>query len=179
MNEFTLTEQETGVDTGVFAGAIPSRDIPPAATHFDCVLSVAPETVLTAVYVDPDFPSDIATTTATKNASCPASLAGDDIAGTGSRFSCGSVGRRSSVAALSTRLSASRTAVSTHSSTAARSEKRTSLTWPESTSLKPSFCRPRRFSFGTRRSSKWSAAGSDARTPSFFSSLPTTFSANA
>ena len=43
-----------------------------------------------------------------------------------------------------------------------------------STSLKPSFTFPSRFSFGTRMSSKCSAAVSDERTPSFFSSLPTT-----
>src|SRR5690606_37335867 len=33
----TLRLQETGVDTGVFAGAIQGVSMPPAATHHDCV----------------------------------------------------------------------------------------------------------------------------------------------
>jgi uncharacterized repeat protein (TIGR01451 family) len=54
----TLRLQETGPDTGVFAGAIQSIPMPPAATQYDCVLSLAAFAQITARYTDTDFPLD-------------------------------------------------------------------------------------------------------------------------
>jgi uncharacterized repeat protein (TIGR01451 family) len=54
----TLRLQETGADTGVFAGAIQSVAMPPAATRYDCVLSLAAFAQITARYTDTDFPLD-------------------------------------------------------------------------------------------------------------------------
>jgi uncharacterized repeat protein (TIGR01451 family) len=54
----TLRLQETGPDTGVFAGAIQSVPMPPAATQYDCVLSLAAFAQITARYTDTDFPLD-------------------------------------------------------------------------------------------------------------------------
>lgn len=50
---------ETGPDTGVFAGAIQSRLIPPAPSQYDCVLSLEDKAEITARYADSDFPGDI------------------------------------------------------------------------------------------------------------------------
>src|SRR5690606_38245882 len=60
----TLRLQETGVNTGVFAGAIQSVPMPPAATKFDCVLSLAASAQLTARYTDVDFPLEALTVAA-------------------------------------------------------------------------------------------------------------------
>jgi uncharacterized repeat protein (TIGR01451 family) len=54
----TLRLQETGPDTGVFAGAIQTVAIPPAATQYDCQLSLAAFAQITARYTDTDFPLD-------------------------------------------------------------------------------------------------------------------------
>jgi uncharacterized repeat protein (TIGR01451 family) len=54
----TLRLQETGPDTGVFAGAIQSVPMPPAATQYDCALSLAAFAQITARYTDTDFPLD-------------------------------------------------------------------------------------------------------------------------
>lgn len=54
----TLRLQETGPDTGVFAGAIQSVPMPPAPTQWDCVLSLAAFAQITARYTDTDFPLD-------------------------------------------------------------------------------------------------------------------------
>ena len=54
----TLRLQETGNDTGVFAGAIQSVEAPPAATQYDCVLSLAAFAEINARYTDSDFPLD-------------------------------------------------------------------------------------------------------------------------
>jgi uncharacterized repeat protein (TIGR01451 family) len=54
----TLRLQETGPNTGVFAGAIQSVPIPPAATQYDCGLSLAAFAQITARYTDTDFPLD-------------------------------------------------------------------------------------------------------------------------
>jgi uncharacterized repeat protein (TIGR01451 family) len=54
----TLRLQETGVDTGVFAGAIQSVPMPPTATQYDCMLSLAAFAEITARYTDTDFPLD-------------------------------------------------------------------------------------------------------------------------
>jgi uncharacterized repeat protein (TIGR01451 family) len=54
----TLRLQETGPNTGVFAGAIQSVPMPPAATQYDCVLSLAAFAQITARYTDTDFPLD-------------------------------------------------------------------------------------------------------------------------
>jgi uncharacterized repeat protein (TIGR01451 family) len=53
-----LRLQETGVDTGVFAGAIQSVPVPPTAKKFDCRLSLADHSELVARYTDADFPID-------------------------------------------------------------------------------------------------------------------------
>ncbi|MCI0435693.1 MAG: hypothetical protein L0271_18910, partial [Gemmatimonadetes bacterium] len=57
-----LTEIEP--NTGVFAGAIQSVRIPPAAVSFDCRLSVAENSTLTADYADTFYPTDTSTATA-------------------------------------------------------------------------------------------------------------------
>jgi len=57
----TLRLQETGVDTGVFAGAIQGVSMPPAATHHDCVLSLVDDTRIIASYTDADYPLDTLT----------------------------------------------------------------------------------------------------------------------
>lgn len=62
-DEETLRLQETGVNTGVFAIVIPSLAVPPPAVIGDCMLSLADEGTLTAVYADPDFPADRVTLT--------------------------------------------------------------------------------------------------------------------
>ena len=54
----TLRLQETGPDTGVFAGGIQTVAIPPAATQYDCQLSLAAFAQITARYTDTDFPLD-------------------------------------------------------------------------------------------------------------------------
>jgi uncharacterized repeat protein (TIGR01451 family) len=54
----TLRLQETGPDTGVFAGAIQTVAVPPAATQYDCELSLAAYAQSTARYTDTDFPLD-------------------------------------------------------------------------------------------------------------------------
>jgi hypothetical protein len=61
----TLRLQETGPDTGVFAGAIQSVEMPPAATQYDCVLSLAAFAQITARYTDTDFPLDALAVAAT------------------------------------------------------------------------------------------------------------------
>ena len=61
----TLRLQETGPDTGVFAGAIQSVAMPPAATQYDCVLSLAAYARITARYTDTDFPLDALAVAAT------------------------------------------------------------------------------------------------------------------
>lgn len=54
----TLRLQETGPNTGIFAGAIQSVPMPPAPTQYDCVLSLAAFAKITARYTDNDFPLD-------------------------------------------------------------------------------------------------------------------------
>jgi uncharacterized repeat protein (TIGR01451 family) len=54
----TLRLQETGPNTGVFAGAIQTVAVPPAATQYDCALSLAAYAQITARYTDTDFPLD-------------------------------------------------------------------------------------------------------------------------
>ncbi|MDQ2701450.1 MAG: hypothetical protein M3Y70_01240 [Pseudomonadota bacterium] len=54
----TLRLQETGADTGVFAGAIQSVPMPPAAAQWNCALSLAAFAEITARYTDTDFPLD-------------------------------------------------------------------------------------------------------------------------
>jgi uncharacterized repeat protein (TIGR01451 family) len=61
----TLRLQETGPDTGVFAGAIQSVAMPPAATRYDCLLSLAAFAEITAHYTDTDFPLDALAVAAT------------------------------------------------------------------------------------------------------------------
>jgi uncharacterized repeat protein (TIGR01451 family) len=61
----TLRLQETGPDTGMFAGAIQSVAMPPAATQYDCVLSLAAYAQITARYTDTDFPLDALAVAAT------------------------------------------------------------------------------------------------------------------
>jgi uncharacterized repeat protein (TIGR01451 family) len=61
----TLRLQETGPDTGTFAGAIQSVAMPPAATQYDCVLSLAAYAQITARYTDTDFPLDALAVAAT------------------------------------------------------------------------------------------------------------------
>ncbi|MGN6112790.1 MAG: DUF11 domain-containing protein [Luteimonas sp.] len=67
----TLRLQETGPDTGVFAGAIQSVGMPPSATPYDCVLSLAAEAQITARYTDTDFPLDAVAVAATGYAPLP------------------------------------------------------------------------------------------------------------
>ena len=55
-----LRLMETGLNTGVFAGSIQSDAIPPAATQYDCRLSVAENTSVIGSYTDPIFPTDTA-----------------------------------------------------------------------------------------------------------------------
>jgi uncharacterized repeat protein (TIGR01451 family) len=55
----TLRLQETGVDSGVFAGVIQSVPMPPDATPFDCVLSLLGGAEVTAQYTDVAFPEDV------------------------------------------------------------------------------------------------------------------------
>jgi len=59
-DEEVLRLQETGVDTGVFVTALQSAAMPPAATAFDCRLSVVADATMTASYVDALFPADTA-----------------------------------------------------------------------------------------------------------------------
>ena len=54
----TVRLRETAADSGRFAGAVQSVPMPPAATRFDCVLSLEASSKLTARYVDADFPLD-------------------------------------------------------------------------------------------------------------------------
>lgn len=54
----TLRLQETGPNTGMFAGAIQTVAVPPAATQYDCELSLAAFAQITARYTDTDFPLD-------------------------------------------------------------------------------------------------------------------------
>ena len=62
----SLRLQETDVDTGVFAGAIQSRLMPPAPVQYDCVLSLEAGAEIVARYTDSDFPLDaVATAVAT------------------------------------------------------------------------------------------------------------------
>lgn len=61
----TLRLQETGPDTGVFAGAIQSVPMPPEAIQYDCVLSLAAYAQITARYTDTDFPLDALAVAAT------------------------------------------------------------------------------------------------------------------
>ncbi len=61
----TLRLQETGANTGVFAGAIQSVPMPPAATQYDCALSLAAYAQITARYTDTDFPLDALAVAAT------------------------------------------------------------------------------------------------------------------
>jgi uncharacterized repeat protein (TIGR01451 family) len=61
----TLRLQETGLDTGVFAGAIQSVPMPPDATSYDCVLSLAAFAQIKARYTDTDFPLDALAVAAT------------------------------------------------------------------------------------------------------------------
>jgi len=51
----SLRLQETDVDTGVFAGAIQSRLMPPAPVQYDCVLSLEAGAEIVARYTDSDF----------------------------------------------------------------------------------------------------------------------------
>lgn len=67
----TLRLQETGVDTGMFAGAIQSVPMPPDATQYDCVLSLAAFTQIKARYTDTDFPLDALAVAAISYASIP------------------------------------------------------------------------------------------------------------
>ena len=55
-DEELLRLQETGLDTGVFAGGIQSARIPPPLASFDCLLSLSPSTTITADYVDTTIP---------------------------------------------------------------------------------------------------------------------------
>jgi uncharacterized repeat protein (TIGR01451 family) len=61
----TLRLQETGLDTGVFAGAIQSVQMPPDATPYDCALSLAAFAQIKARYTDTDFPLDALAVAAT------------------------------------------------------------------------------------------------------------------
>ncbi len=61
----TLRLQETGPDTGVFAGAIQSVPMPPEASRYDCRLSLAAYAQITARYTDTDFPLDALAVAAT------------------------------------------------------------------------------------------------------------------
>ena len=54
----TLRLLETGPNTGVFAGAIQTVAIPPDVVQYDCQLSLAAFSQLTARYTDSDFPLD-------------------------------------------------------------------------------------------------------------------------
>jgi uncharacterized repeat protein (TIGR01451 family) len=54
----TLRMQETGPDTGIFAGAIQSVPTPPDVVRYDCQLSVAAFAEIKARYTDNDFPLD-------------------------------------------------------------------------------------------------------------------------
>lgn len=56
--EVRLTE--TDINTGVFIGYVQSNSAPSAAVNFDCFLTVGPEAVVQASYVDPDDGSDTA-----------------------------------------------------------------------------------------------------------------------
>jgi uncharacterized repeat protein (TIGR01451 family) len=59
-DEEVLRLQETGTDTGVFVTAVQSAAMPPAATRFDCQLSVIQDATLMADYTDILFPADTA-----------------------------------------------------------------------------------------------------------------------
>ena len=54
----TLQLRETGPDTAEFAGAIQSVVMPPAATPYDCILSLEDQAEIVARYTDTDFPLD-------------------------------------------------------------------------------------------------------------------------
>ncbi|MBC7946001.1 MAG: DUF11 domain-containing protein, partial [Burkholderiales bacterium] len=52
--------QETSANSGIFAAALPSATMPPQANKFDCRLSLAQESKLSADYTDTEFASDSA-----------------------------------------------------------------------------------------------------------------------
>lgn len=54
----TLTLIETGDNTGIFAGVLPTQDVGSGATPYDGILSVKTGTELTATYTDVNDPTD-------------------------------------------------------------------------------------------------------------------------
>lgn len=61
----TLRMLETGPDTGIFAAAIQSVPVPPAATGYDCILSLVDGATITARYLDSNTPANLLSAVAT------------------------------------------------------------------------------------------------------------------